>query len=96
MKKLLPRLLIITASLLQLMWFAWPRFGDIPSPRLRHALESTMSSPKSVQGASIAEAERLDAVDGSREAILILVALAGANIALIYFFWNYGARKTTA
>jgi len=96
MKKMLPRLLIIAAILSQLVWFAWPRFGHIPSPRLRHALESTMSSPKSVQDAAIAEAEQLDSADASREAFLILVALAGANVALIYFFWNYGTRKTTA
>jgi hypothetical protein len=96
MKKMLPRLLIIAAILSQLVWFAWPRFGDMPSPRLRHALESTMSSPKPVQDAAIAEAQRLDAADGSREAVLILGLIGVANIALIYFFWNYGTRKTTA
>jgi hypothetical protein len=96
MKKLLPQLLIIVAILSQLVWFIWPRFSDMPSPRFRHAFESTMSSPKPVQDAAIAEAQRLDAADGSREAILILALIGAADIALIYFFWNSGVKKPAA
>ena len=97
MKQILPRLLIVAAVALQLVWIGMPRSGSHPvSPRVRQAISSHESSPKAVQDAAIADAERLDAADESREAILFLLGLAGVNIVLIYSFWNYGAPKAIA
>ena len=96
MKKILLRLLIVGAMALQLVWIAMPRSGSYPvSPRVRQAIESHESSPKAEQDAAIAEAGRLDVADGSRKAVLFFTLIGVANIALIYFFWNYGTRKTT-
>jgi hypothetical protein len=96
MKNLLSRLLITAAIVLQLGWLAWPHLGPYPSHRLQQAIESTASSPKSVQDAAIHEALRLDSDDRSRNAALILMLAAGVDIALIYFFWNHGKRKSGA
>jgi hypothetical protein len=92
-----PRLLIAAVIILQLVWFVIPSIGSHPvSPRVRQAIESHQSSPKSEQDAALAEAFAQDSADGSREAIEILALVGVVDIALIYFFWNYGTRKTRA
>jgi hypothetical protein len=76
-----------------------PHFSRHSSPRILKALAATQSSPESERDAAIVEAEREDTADADRKlhkAIAILALIAGVDIALIYFFWNYGTRKTMA
>jgi len=97
MKKTLPRLLIAAAVALQLVWLVTPRTGSHPvSPRVRQAIESHESSPKSERDAAISEAMAQDAAVADRWAIAVFALVGGIDIALIYFFWNHGTRKTTA
>lgn len=88
--------LIIGFVIAQLAWFLTPRFGDRPSPRFLHAIESTMSSPKSVQDAAITKALDEDAAEKSRLVIVAFVLVGSIDVTLVHFFWNYGARKPTA
>jgi hypothetical protein len=97
MKKALPRLLIIAIVILQLAWLVIPRTGSQPvSARVRQAFVSHESGPKSELDAAVAKAEAQDAAVAGRWAIAVFALVAGIDIALIYFFWNYGTRKTMA
>jgi len=97
MRKMLPRLLIAAIVILQLVWVVIPRTGSHPvSARVRQAFVSHESGPKSELDAAVAKAEAQDAAVAGRWAVSALVLVAGIDIALIYFFWNYGTRKTTA
>ncbi len=96
MSKNIVRLLIVSFIAVQLLWMLMPHFGSRVSPRMMQALTTHQSSPKAEQDAAIAEAERQDSVNASREAFVIFVLVAGMDVALIHFFWNYGTRKTTA
>ena len=97
MRKMLPRLLIAAIVVLQLVWVVIPRTGSHPvSARVRQAIVSHESSPKAELDAAVAEAEAQDAAVAGRWAAAGFALVAGADIALIYFFWNYGTRKTMA
>jgi len=96
MSKTIPRLLIVGFVAAQLVWMLMPHFGSRVSPRMMQALTTHQSSSKSEQDAAISEAERQDTADASRKAIVIIVLVASVDIALVYLFWNYGTRKTTA
>ena len=83
--------------MLQLVWLVIPRTGSHPvSARVRQAFVSHESGSKSELDAAVAEAEAQEAAEADRWAIAVFALVAGIDIALIYFFWNYGTRKTMA
>jgi|ERR1043165_5931733 hypothetical protein len=97
MKRIVPRLLIVAVVVLQLIWIVAPRGGSSsPSPRFLQAMEAHASSPKSKRDAAIAEAKAQDDAEARRWVFAPFAMVIGIDIALIYFFWNFGTRKTTA
>ena len=96
MNNIQARLLIAVVVILSLMWIAMPRIGSYPlSPRVWQAIETHRSSPTNELNAAIAEAMDQDATEKDRWALAIFALVVGFDIMLIYFFWNYGTRKTT-
>lgn len=96
MKNIQARLLIAAVVILQLVWIAIPRIGSYPvSPRVRQAIMTHLSCPKSERDAAVSAAMDQDATVRCRWDIVIFALVVGFDIALIYFFWNYGTRKST-
>ena len=94
-KATLPRLLIFAFLFFQVVYFlVVPRIGGEESARVSQAIEMTQSSPKSEQDAAIAEALRLDGIDTERRRFAGHALVVGMDIAIIYFFWNCGTRKS--
>jgi hypothetical protein len=90
-----PRLLIVLFLLYQFFyWALFPRISSgHPGPHRSQALIATEHSPQSVQEAAFAEASRLDGIDNERKRLAEHALVVGMDIAIIYFFWNYGIRK---
>ena len=93
-----PRLLIVLFLLFQFFYWALvPRISTgHPGPHLSQALIATESSPKSVRDAAIAEGLRLDGIDSKRRTFAGHALVICLDIVVVYFFWNYGIRKSAA
>jgi hypothetical protein len=97
MKRILPRLLIVAVVVLQLIWITKPRIGSSRlGPRARQAMEAYSASPTPERSEAIFKAMAQDGTTAGPWMFAPFVLIIAFDIALIYFFWNYGTRKTTA
>jgi len=90
------RRLIVTAIVLQFLWFMILPAGNGLAPRspeMRQALRAFETNRSAVTEAAMWDQVHRDDLHDTRRDETIFISLLLADAVAIYLFWNYGAKK---
>src|ERR1039457_876923 len=94
------RRLIIAAMALQFLWIvimpAGNRLAPRRSPEMAQAVRAVATNRSAATEAAMWEQVRRDDLRDSRRMEVLFSMMLLADAVVIYFFWNYGIKKTTA
>jgi hypothetical protein len=99
MSRKIIRRLIVAAIVLQLLWSCLIPAGNRLAPRSPEMAQALLAFETNRSAATEAamweQVRRDDLRDSHRQKVLFGLILL-ADVAVIYFFWNYGAKKNAA
>jgi hypothetical protein len=93
------RRLIVAAMVLQFLWlFIMPAGNRLAprSPEMAQALRAFETNRSAAIEAAMWEQVRRDDLRDSRRQEVLFGLMLLADAVVIYFFWNYGAKKNSA
>ena len=91
------RYAILAAILAELWWAFQPRNLSSPkSEQMIAAIHTYQANPSAEAEAAMLEQAHRDSSRNARHGQIILGTMLLADVIVIYFFWNYGAKKVTA
>ena len=97
MKRVFIRVVIVVAIVFEMLWALGPRNGLMPrSPATVQAINAYQASPSEATKATMLEQMRRDSSRNAQHDLVLLVLMLLVDFAVIYFFWNYGNKRSAA
>jgi len=97
MNRILIRLAIVVAIVFELAWtFQLRNLSSPKSPETVQAIHVYQASPTAENKATMLEQIHRDVSHNARHGQILFGLMVLADIAAIYFFWNYGVTKPAA